>query len=59
MHYIYCNMKKSKQQIYISEDTKKELTKISKITGAPVAEIIRRSIDKYLTKLKNNEQNNN
>lgn len=37
-----------KQQTYIREDQKADLESVSDKTGAPVAELIRRAIDKYL-----------
>jgi predicted DNA-binding protein len=41
-------MKKIRVNIYLSPKQKADLDKISEKTGAPVAELVRRSIDAYL-----------
>jgi len=38
--------------LYLKEDQLKKLESISKKTGAPVAELVRRAIDAYLEKAK-------
>jgi len=42
----YMPMKRT--ALFLKEEQLKELEALSKKTGAPVAELIRRSIDKYL-----------
>jgi metal-responsive CopG/Arc/MetJ family transcriptional regulator len=41
-----CAMKRT--ALFLKEDQVKKLQKLSEKTGAPVAELIRRAIDKYL-----------
>ena len=43
-HYV--TMKRT--ALFLKEDQAKKLRKLSEKTGAPVAELIRRAIDKYL-----------
>jgi predicted DNA-binding protein len=42
-------MVKIRTNVYLSADQKKALEKLSAKTGAPVAELVRRAIDSYLT----------
>lgn len=46
-------MTKLRMNVYLNNEQKKALEKLSAKTGAPVAELIRRAIDAYLTKRKN------
>jgi Ribbon-helix-helix domain len=45
---ILASMNKSRMNVYLNGAQKKTLEKLSAKTGAPVAELIRRAIDKYL-----------
>jgi len=42
-------MAKTRMNIYLSSEQKRKLEKLSGKTGAPVAELVRRAIDAYLT----------
>jgi len=42
-------MMKMRMNIYLTKEQKKALEKLSAKTGAPVAELVRRAIDAYLT----------
>jgi len=42
----YMHMKRT--ALFLKEDQVKKLQKLSEKTGAPVAELVRRAIDKYL-----------
>jgi predicted DNA-binding protein len=42
-------MGKIRMNIYLTNAQKKELEQLSANTGAPVAELVRRAIDNYLT----------
>lgn len=44
--YYYVSMKRT--AIFLKEEQLKKLHKLSDKTGAPVAELIRRAIDRYL-----------
>jgi predicted DNA-binding protein len=44
--YYYMTMKRT--ALFLKEEQLKKLQKLSEKTGAPVAELIRRAIDKYL-----------
>ena len=45
-------MGKIRMNIYLTNAQKKAIEQLSANTGAPVAELVRRSIDSYLTKRK-------
>jgi hypothetical protein len=45
-------MSKLRMNVYLNDKQKKALEKLSGKTGAPVAELIRRAIDQYLTSRK-------
>jgi predicted DNA-binding protein len=45
-------MKKLRMNVYLNKEQKKSLERLSGKTGAPVAELIRRAIDAYLTSRK-------
>jgi predicted DNA-binding protein len=47
MVYVDTNMQ-HRTNIYLRADQSKKLKSLSEKTGAPVAELIRRAIDKYL-----------
>jgi len=42
-------MAKTRMNIYLNREQKRKLEKLSDKTGAPVAELVRRTIDAYLT----------
>ena len=42
-------MMKLRMNIYVTKEQKKALEKLSAKTGAPIAELIRRAVDAYLT----------
>ena len=51
IYIIWCillKMKKIRTNIYLSDRQKHALERLSKKTGAPVAELVRRAIDAYL-----------
>jgi predicted DNA-binding protein len=48
-------MAKEKTCLYLDKDDLKKLKIISEVTGAPVAELVRRAIKKYLEKEKTYE----
>ncbi len=55
MTTIWCilvSIMKIRMNIYLSDEQKGKLEKLSDRTGAPVAELIRRAIDAYLTSRK-------
>jgi predicted DNA-binding protein len=41
-------MGKIRMNIYLNEQQKKSLEKLSARTGAPIAELVRRAVDSYL-----------
>jgi len=41
-------MVKIRTNVYLSAEQKKSLEKLSEKTGAPIAELVRRAIDRYL-----------
>lgn len=43
-------MRKKRVNLYLRDDQLKELATLSEKTGAPLAELVRRSIDLYLEK---------
>ena len=45
-------MTKLRMNVYLNDEQKKALEKLSDRTGAPVAELIRRAIDAYLASRK-------
>jgi hypothetical protein len=45
-------MMKLRMNVYLNDDQKRALEKLSGKTGAPVAELIRRAIDAYLVSRK-------
>ena len=45
-------MTKLRMNVYLNDEQKKGLEKLSAKTGAPVAELIRRAIDAYLNSRK-------
>ena len=47
IHVILCMIMK-RTALFLEEDQRKKLLALSEKTGAPVAELIRRAIDKYL-----------
>jgi hypothetical protein len=49
---ILASMGKIRMNIYLTNAQKKALEQLSANTGAPVAELVRRSVDIYLTKRK-------
>ena len=49
---IITPMMKLRMNVYLNDKQKKALEKLSGKTGAPVAELIRRAIDQYLTSRK-------
>jgi len=49
-------MGKVRMNIYLTKIQKKALEQLSVNTGAPVAELVRRSIDSYLTNRKNEKK---
>ena len=49
---IITPMMKLRMNVYLNDDQKRALEKLSAKTGAPVAELIRRAIDAYLTSRK-------
>jgi predicted DNA-binding protein len=42
-------MSKTRMNIYLNDEQKKSLERLSAHTGAPVAELVRRAVDNYLT----------
>jgi len=46
------SMMKLRMNVYLNDEQKKALEKLSDRTGAPVAELIRRAIDAYLASRK-------
>jgi hypothetical protein len=55
MDAIWCilaSMSKIRMNIYVTGAQKKALEQLSARTGAPVAELIRRAVDNYLTERK-------
>jgi hypothetical protein len=42
-------MSKTRVNIYLNDQQKKSLERLSAYTGAPVAELVRRAVDNYLT----------
>lgn len=46
------SMVKLRMNVYLNEEQKKVLERLSAKSGAPVAELIRRAIDQYLTSRK-------
>jgi predicted DNA-binding protein len=48
-------MAKEKTCLYLDKDDLKKLKIISKVTGAPVAELVRRAIKKYLVEKESNK----
>ena len=53
---ILASMGKVRMNIYLTKIQKKALEQLSVNTGAPVAELVRRSIDSYLTNRKNEKK---
>lgn len=45
---VWYRMTMKRTALFLKEDQVKKLQKLSEKTGAPVAELIRRAIDKYL-----------
>jgi hypothetical protein len=45
-------MSKIRMNIYLTKAQKKALEQLSANTGAPVAELVRRAVDNYLTRRK-------
>jgi predicted DNA-binding protein len=52
MWRIMAPMRKARINIYLNPQQKTQLEKISEKTGAPVAELVRRAVDLYLKKHK-------
>ena len=47
---LEANVQKSRLNIYLNQQQKEKLDKLSDKTGAPISELIRRAIDLYLKK---------
>jgi predicted DNA-binding protein len=47
---LEANVQKTRLNIYLNQQQKEKLDKLSDKTGAPISELIRRAIDLYLKK---------
>lgn len=54
---MYMNTK-TRTNIYLTDEQRKELAKLSEETGASVAELVRRAIDAYLENQRDKDRSN-